>query len=60
MSNCDITKKKEYVTDKALNSDNILENGFYLNIVHRPEMIPEYLEKSIGFGKEEGRFFWCR
>ena len=26
---------------------------FVLNIIHRPEMVPEYAEKVTGHGKEE-------
>lgn len=28
-------------------------NAFALNIIHRPEMVPEYAEKVTGHGKEE-------
>ena len=28
-------------------------NKFILNIIHRPEMVPEYAEKVTGHGKEE-------
>ena len=28
-------------------------SDFFVNIVHRPEMVPEYLEKEAAFGKEE-------
>ena len=28
-------------------------NDFYVNVVNRPEMVPEYLEKEASFGKEE-------
>ena len=28
-------------------------SDFFVNIVHRPEMVPEYLEKEASFGKEE-------
>lgn len=28
-------------------------NRFFLNIIHRPEMVPEYAEKVTGQGKEE-------
>ena len=26
---------------------------FVVNIIHRPEMVPEYAEKETGHGKEE-------
>ncbi len=30
-----------------------MENKFIVNIIHRPEMVPEYAEKVTGHGKEE-------
>ncbi len=30
-----------------------MENTFVVNIIHRPEMVPEYAEKVTGQGKEE-------
>ncbi|MDE5865461.1 MAG: hypothetical protein K2H31_02520, partial [Lachnospiraceae bacterium] len=30
-----------------------MENRFVVNIIHRPEMVPEYAEKVTGHGKEE-------
>ena len=30
-----------------------MENRFILNVIHRPEMVPEYAEKVTGHGKEE-------
>lgn len=41
-------------------TDNYNQNGgkggmdkFIVNIIHRPEMVPEYAEKVTGHGKEE-------
>ncbi len=31
-----------------------MDNKFIVNIIHRPEMVPEYAEKVTGHGKEEG------
>jgi hypothetical protein len=28
-------------------------NGFYVNIIHRPEMVPEYIQKEVEAGKVE-------
>ena len=28
-------------------------NDFYLTVIHRPELVPEYLEKGAAFGKDE-------
>ena len=30
-----------------------MENRFIVNIIHRPEMVPEYAEKVTGQGKSE-------
>ena len=30
-----------------------MHNQFIVNIIHRPEMVPEYAEKVTGHGKEE-------
>ena len=30
-----------------------MENTFVVNIIHRPEMVPEYAEKVTGQGKAE-------
>ena len=30
-----------------------MDNTFAVNIIHRPEMVPEYAEKVTGQGKEE-------
>ena len=30
-----------------------MENRFIVNIIHRPEMVPEYAEKVTGQGKFE-------
>ncbi len=33
-----------------------MENTFVVNIIHRPEMVPEYAEKVTGQG--QGRGYW--
>ena len=30
-----------------------MENTFIVNIIHRPEMVPEYAEKVTGHGQAE-------
>ena len=30
-----------------------MKDQFIVNIIHRPEMVPEYAEKVTGHGKEE-------
>ena len=32
-----------------------MENTFIVNIIHRPEMVPEYAEKVTGHGQAELR-----
>ena len=35
-----------------------MDNKFIVNIIHRPEMVPEYAEKVTGHGKEEDIQEW--
>ncbi len=53
MPDFDITTEIENVTNGIEHSGGLLQSRFYVNIIHRPELVPEYLEKGLGIGKEK-------
>ena len=41
------------ILNRGIRKENEMENTFVVNIIHRPEMVPEYAEKVTGQGKAE-------
>ena len=36
------------ILNRGIRKENEMENTFVVNIIHRPEMVPEYAEKVTG------------